>query len=458
MPSRSVRRRLLNWLLPPLVLLLAAGAAAAYLIALRTATTAYDRALFDGVLAIAGQVRIDGSNQVTLNLPPIAQEVLLTDKYDRIYYLVRGPRGEFVAGHKGLPLPEASPEEENQIYYDAVFHGEKVRIAALFMSAGAGQVRVLMAETLVKRDKLIWEILLGMLVPEILLAIATIGLVWLGVRLGLAPIEKLRKEILDRSLHDLRPLPEDQAPLEVQPMIEALNSLLTKLNAAMGAQQRFISDAAHQLRTPLAGLQAQADLALQQKDTGELHRTLQHLLAATGRTVRLTNQLLTLARAEPAGHLPDEIQSFDLSTIAQECAHDWVPRALAKEIDLGFELESATILGAPLLARELLANLLDNAIRYTPPRGKITVRTLAGSTHTALEVEDNGSGIPAGEAGKVFERFYRIKGSPGDGCGLGLAIVREIAHTHGATVELKMPPSGQGTVVTVNFTLSKAPA
>jgi two-component system sensor histidine kinase TctE len=236
-----------------------------------------------------------------------------------------------------------------------------------------------------------------------------------------------------------------------------LNALLKKLNEALGAQQRFISDAAHQLRTPLAGLQTQVDLALQQKDAGELRQTLQRLLTATGRTVHLANQLLTLARAEPAGHLPVEMQATDLGQIVQECAEEWVPRALAGEIDLGFELESAPILGIPLLVRELLANLLDNAIRYTPPGGQITVRTLMKDANALLEVEDNGPGIPAAEIDKVFERFYRIKGSPGDGCGLGLAIVREIARTHNATVELASPQSGQGTLVRVCFAPLRAP-
>ncbi|HUX63066.1 sensor histidine kinase [Sulfuricella sp.] len=448
--GHSLRQLLLGWLLPPLVLLLVAGAIAAYQITLSAATQAYDRALLDGALALAKQIRIE-NGQTVLDLPPVAQQVLLTDKYDHIYYLVQGPNGEFIAGHKGLPLPEESPLEENRVYYDGFFHGEQVRIAALFVPSETGQVRVLIAETLIKRNKLIWEILLGMLVPEILLVVATIGLVWFGVKRGLAPIERLRKEIAARSQHDLRPVQGENAPTEVQPMIEALNALLQKLDTALGAQQRFISDAAHQLRTPLAALQTQVDLALHQKNDGDLRLTLQHLFAATERTVHLANQLLTLARAEPAGHLPGEMQPVDLSQIAQECAEEWVPRALAKNIDLGFELESARIIGIPLLIRELLANLLDNAIRYTPAGGNITVRAMVQGNASVLEVEDNGPGIPASDADAVFERFYRIKGSPGDGCGLGLAIVREIARTHNATVEPKTPPTGQGTLMRVIF-------
>lgn len=450
--GHSLRQLLLGWLLPPLVILLVAGAIAAYQITLSAATQAYDRALLDGAFALAKQIRVENGLTV-LDLPPVAQQVLLTDKFDRIYYLVQGPNGEFIAGHRGLPLPQESPVEKDRIYYDGFFHGEKVRIAALFVPSETGQVRVLMAETLVKRNKLIWEILLGMLAPQILLVVATIGLVWFGVKRGLAPIERLRKEIAARSPHDLRPVQGDQAPTEVQPMIKALNTLLQKLDTTLGAQQRFISDAAHQLRTPLAALQTQVDLALHQKNEVDLRLTLQHLFTATERTVHLANQLLTLARAEPAGHLPGEMQPVDLSRIAQECAEEWVPRALAKNIDLGFELESTRIIGIPLLIRELLANLLDNAIRYTPAGGNITVRAMLQDHASVLEVEDNGPGIPASDADAVFERFYRIKGSPGDGCGLGLAIVKEIALTHNATVEPKTPTTGQGTLMRVIFPL-----
>ncbi|BAN36115.1 signal transduction histidine kinase [Sulfuricella denitrificans skB26] len=448
--GHSLRQLLLGWLLPPLVLLLVAGAITAYQITLSAATQAYDRALLDGALALAKQIRVE-NGQTVLDLPLIAQQVLLTDKYDHIYYLVQGSHGEFIAGHRGLPLPEEKPLEENRIYYDGFFHGEKVRIAALFIPSETGQVHVLMGETLVKRNKLIWEILLGMLAPQVLLVAATIGLVWFGVKRGLAPIERLRNEIAARSQHDLRPVQGEQAPTEVQPMVEALNTLLEKLGTVMGAQQRFISDAAHQLRTPLAALQAQVDLALHQKNDGDLRLTLQHLFAATERTVHLANQLLTLARAEPAGHLPGEMQPVDLSQIAQECAEEWVPRALVKNIDLGFELEPARIIGIPLLIRELLANLLDNAIRYTPVGGNITVRTIAQAHASVLEVEDNGPGIPTSDTDAVFERFYRIKGSPGDGCGLGLAIVREIARTHSALAESKIPPTGQGTLMRAIF-------
>jgi two-component system sensor histidine kinase TctE len=449
--NRSLRRLLLGWLLPFLLVLLVLGAVAAYLVALRTASAAYDRALLDGGLAIAKQVRILGGH-AELDLPPVAQQILLTDKYDRIYYLVRGPQGEFVAGHKGLPPPpESPPPERNWVYYDGFYQNEPVRAAALFIPSVYGDIQVTVAETLVKRRNLIREILLGMLVPEILLAAAAIGLIWFGIGRGLAPLARLKGEIAARSSRDLRPVPEDHAPLEIRPVVHGLNELLARLEESLSTQRRFVSNAAHQIRTPVAALQAQVDLALRQQDPDEVRQTLKQISCAAERTSHLTNQLLTLARAEPGGHFATAMTPVDLGEIVQEVAASWMPQALAKDIDLGFEISSARVTGRPLLLRELLANLLDNAIRYTPTGGRITVRTAASDGTALLQVEDNGPGIPEDEREKVLERFYRPEGAPGTGCGLGLAIVNEIALAHDATVKLETPPSGSGLLVNVRF-------
>jgi len=437
--------------------LLLAGAATAYVVALRTATVAYDRSLLDVALALAEQVKIkDG--RILLDLPPVAQHVLLIDKYDRLYYLVNGPQGEFIAGHKGLPQPPSELPPGYRIYYYGLFHGEPVRMVALSVALDGSYATVQVAETLVKRDKLIWEILLTMLLPEMLLMAAALGLVWYGVARGLAPIERVREELATRSHRDLRPVHEDRAPDELRPMVHELNKLLDRVGQTVSAQQRFLADAAHQLRTPLAALQAHMDLALRQSDPAEVRHTLQHLHADTARTVHLANQLLALARAEPGGHRPDSLRPVNLAERVEAAAADWVPRAVAKDLDLGFELQPAWVLGEPLLIGELLANLLDNAIRYTPAGGRITARTLVRGDQALLQVEDDGPGIPEGERGKVVERFYRMAGSPGDGCGLGLAIVQEIAHAHDAALALETPPGGHGSLFTVAFPLAANPA
>ncbi len=447
-----MRRRLLNRLIPSLLALLIVGALVSYRVALSYANRAYDRALQDSTTAIAAQVH-NTSGRTVLELPAVAQQILLADKYDHIYFLVLGTHGEFIAGHQGLPPPPVLPQEKNRSYYNGHYRGDKVRIAALYSPTVNGDIKVMVAETLVKRHNLMDEILLGMLIPEILLATAAIALVWFGVGHGLAPLNRLRQEIAARSSQDMRPVPESHAPEEVRPMVHELNALLGRLNETLTAQRRLISDAAHQIRTPIAALQAQLDAALREPDPDELRASLQRIHASAGRTAHLTHQLLTLARVEPGGQAPAEPQPIDLAELVRNAAADWMPQALAKAIDLGFELEPAPIYGEPLLLGEMLANLVDNALRYTQAGGRITVRTARLRDAALLGVEDNGPGIPPSERKQVLKRFHRIAGSPGDGCGLGLAIVKEIAHSHDATLEIGAPPSGHGTLVQVRFPL-----
>lgn len=448
--DRSIRSLLLGWLISPLVFLLLAGAATAHLIALDAADTAYDRALHNSALALANQVRIE-SETVHVNLPPDAQRVLLTDKYDHNYFKVSDPRGKLIVGDRGLPPPPEDHDQEQLITFDGQFQGQPIRVAAVYLPTENGSVLVEVAETLNKRSNMAREILLGMVIPEVLLAAVALALVWLGVTRGLRPLERLRDEIARRSPQSLSAVPEAEAPKEVRPVVHALNHLLDHLRQTMDFQKRFIANAAHQLRTPLAGLQSQAELALQQPGPPELHFTLEQLHTAAVRASHLTNQLLVLARAEPGSHLEETLRPFNLAEEIRTVAEGWVNQSIRKEIDLGFELEDATVVGEPLLIRELLANLLDNALRYTPAGTQITVRTFLRDDRAVLQVEDNGPGIPEAEQSKVFERFYRVGESTEEGCGLGLAIVKEIAQAHGAEAELKTPAGGRGTVAEIRF-------
>ena len=447
--NRSLRRLLLSWLLLPLLILLVSSTVAAYFIALNAATDAYDKALLDPVLAMAEHVKlIDG--HVDFDLPHVAQDVLLVDAYDRVYFQVTGPEGEFVAGSRGLPTP-AMGLKDAPLFYDARYLGDRVRVAALSVpQQGGKRVLIQAAETLVKRDRLIGEILLGELIPATLVALASVTLVWFGVARGLAPLDRLRAEIATRSHRDLRPVPEEHAPEEVQPLVGGLNALLARLRESIDTQRRFLANAAHQLRTPLAGLQTQVELLARGDLNEEMRPRLLQLQSATRRAAHLATQLLTLARAEPAGQRLDAMQNLDLHRIIEDSAQDWVSRAVAKNIDLGFELQSAPIWGDALLIRELLANLVDNAIDYTQTGGRVTVRChLNGGA--VLEVDDNGIGIPEWARERVLERFYRIEGTPGDGSGLGLSIVQEITQVHEAALEITPPPSGRGTLIVLRF-------
>jgi two-component system sensor histidine kinase TctE len=262
----------------------------------------------------------------------------------------------------------------------------------------------------------------------------------------------LSDEILERSPRDLRPINERGAPAEAKPLVAALNKLFDQVDEANRNQQRFLANAAHQLRTPLAGLQAHTELAMSQQPVPEACRAeLEYVHSATIRTARLANQLLALARAEPGGTRPAEFALVDLRQIVEECADEWVHRSLAKDIDLGFDLAPGAVTGDPFLLRELLVNLIGNAVEYTKPGDHVTVRTGQVDGAPFLEVEDDGPGIPAAERERVLERFYRSPGTSGTGSGLGLAIVREIALAHGARVEIAEGSGGKGCCVRLIF-------
>ena len=446
--SRSLRQRLTYWLIGPLILLIAVGTFVSYRIALSAANKAYDSALLDPALAIASHIRRDGS-RFELDLPSIAIDALRIDTEDRVYYQVLGPRNELIAGTPRLPSAPQPMQSDEHAFYDASLDGERVRVAALAVGVENGTVVVQVAETLIKRDKLVLELLIASTVPQLVIAFAAVALFWFGIGRGLAPLDRLREEVAARSPRDLRPVAVEGKPREVKPLIGALNQLLSRLNAAIESQQRFIANAAHQLRTPLAGLKTHAELARRQPSTVELKSLLDMISGETERTSHLINQLLTLARAEPG-----EVASgrpVNLHDLIGRDVREWVQRALHKNIDLGFELEDAWTLGEPLLLHELFANLLDNALVYTQSGGSVTVRTTERNGETTLEVEDNGPGIPEVDREKVFERFYRIAATEGEGCGLGLSIVAEIAGRHNGRIDLTAPAGGRGTLIRAIF-------
>jgi len=296
-----------------------------------------------------------------------------------------------------------------------------------------------------------------MAVPQALLIFLAMFAVWYGVGRGLVPLIALQREIEQRSHRDLAPLTESTVPHEVQPLIRAMNDLLGRLSASIAAQKRFIADAAHQLRTPIAGLKTQTELGSRQPQSAEGKAMLKQLHTATEQMTRLINQLLSLARAEPNAGPASMTETIDLAELARQTTTEWVPRALARSIDLGFEDQpgAARVEGNAFMLHEMLNNLLDNAIRYTHSGGHITVRVSAAESKVVLSVEDDGPGIPEADRERVFERFYRVLGSGAEGCGLGLAIVREIAERHQAEVVLSARGDGSGTVVRITF--SRAP-
>ena len=450
----SLRQRLLAWLLAPLVLWSLGSSGLAYLLAVHFTTQAYDRSLHASIRDIERQmIVVDG--QPTIDLPRAAIQMLEWNEEDRVYYRVATASGKHIAGNPAVPTPGSLVLGRTH-YYEAQLGTATVRVAASLLPVPGAREAVLVAaaESTDARRSIAREILFATLVPEgLLVALAAVG-VWYGVGRGLAPLERLRVEIGRRSDQDLSSLEARRVPREVRPLVEAINALLARLDSALAAHRRFVANAAHQLRTPLAGLDAQAELALRESEPEAVRRSLEQLHHAAGRAAHLVSQLLSLARLEPRSGRPFQVEVLDLNELARDTTARWVPPALARGIDLGFEGSGAPakVLGDRLLLEELLSNLIDNVVRYTPSSGEATVRVQRASIGTVLSVEDNGPGIPEDERSKVLERFQRgSTASQTAGSGLGLAIVREIAVTHGAEVRLEAGSDGRGTRVTVTF-------
>lgn len=453
---RTLRSRLLFWVSGPLIALWIISALVDHDVATGFVNLNYDRALLDTALDLGRNVRESG-NQLYLDLPQPVIEMLISGEQGRFYYRANGPGGEYITGDPDLPDPPPDAQEDRVTYYDALFRNEPIRAVALRVpvrpGSGKGAILIQVAERSVLRTDFSRQIMLRMMLPQAILVLLSTLAVWFGVGIGLRALTAMRREIENRSHVDLSPINETGAPAEVQPLLRAMNDLLSRLSAALAAQQRFIADAAHQLRTPVAALKMQAELAVRQVRDGEAAATLQHLQTAADHAARLVSQLLTLARAEPGSHRSVMRQPVALMSLAREIAGEWVPRALARQIDLGFDdiPTPATISADPFLIHEMLNNLIDNAIQYTPAGGRVTVRIRLQDGQATLEVEDDGPGIPVEEREKVFDRFYRMPGIAPEGCGLGLAIVREIAQGHQATVAVQAGAGGRGTCMSVTF-------
>ncbi|WP_034606062.1 sensor histidine kinase [Chitinimonas koreensis] len=460
----SLRRQLLVWLLLPQLVLWLAAAFVAYSVALRYANEVIDRSLAQSTRALARQVKPFGDG-FYIDFPRAAREILEEDPADRLYYMVSTPPGAFILGEKDLPItPGSLPRAYNRpMFYDGAMRGRPVRVAALYLRAGTEErpqtMLVQVAKSTALRAELARSILVDTVAPLSLLMALTSVLVWAGISRGLSPLRHLRRLVENRSPRDLAPLEVENAPSEVRALASAINTLLAEVNTQVAGQRRFIADAAHQLRTPLAGLKSQTELARvelarPEPDAQAVTRRLEQVETSVARAIRLVNQLLALARAEPDAGLA--LAPIDLARLAREVTAEAVPRALARGLDLGLDEapDKLVIAGHESLLRELLANLVDNAIQYTPEGGEIGVRVRDEGGMAMVEVRDTGPGIPASERARVFERFYRgrMEGQ-GKGCGLGLAIVQEIARRHHAAVTLA-DAEPQGLAVTVRFRLS----
>ena len=457
----SLRRQLMLWLLLPLVIVLGISSAVSYYRAQHFANLAYDRSLYRAALALADQVDVQGTH-VVINLPQIAKDLLEYDKDDVIYYRITAPDGTPVMGEDDFPLPKQLPHSGKHLYYDAQLDNIPVRVVAFSLpiinSPIQGDILVQVAETRSKREVIVTEIVEEMIIPQLLILLLTACLIFIGIKRGLLPLQRLQEAINQRSHRDLSPLKSDDAPHEIQPLLNAMNNLMGRVHDAAKLQQQFIADASHQMRTPIAGLQTQAQLALREKDPAKTHSTLALILSSASRLSHLLSRLLSMASVDPAAGREAKFQSIDLIELSTKVASDFVQNASAKKIDLGFDAKTqeARILGDDMMLREMLANLIDNAICYTPEKGIITVSVEKIVDKIELCVTDNGIGIPPEQRTQVFERFHRLHDNEGKGCGLGLAIVKEIVLAHNAEIEISdgLPANnhaGYGTMVKITF-------
>lgn len=446
MAATSLRGHLLALLLPVAVAAVLGGILAVYLIASRASTAALDDGLTDAAAIYVEQLRA-APGEVPQELSAHAQRVLLATPDDRIFFTLQDADGRLLAGEVKLgdDLPWGSLEQP--AYFDLKHGGYWLRGISVVFEAGGQARQMVLATTAHKREELMRDIMLGMVAPQIALFLLTIALVWAGIRQGLAPLAHLQEEIGRRSHRDLRPLEPQAVPEELRPIVAEINDLFGRLDRAIESQRHFIADAAHQLRTPIAGLLAQLEAGGASSDNPAL-------LVTGRRLARMVTQLLSLSRAEP-GVVP-AMADFDLATLIREEANVWLPQAFRRDVEIRFELAPARLVGSAHAFGELLANLVDNAIRYGRAGGCIVVSCACEDDEIVLRVDDDGPGISPEERQRVFERFYRGSGVSVDGCGLGLPIVQALARQHGAQVRLDTAPGLGGLRVEVRVPVRKA--
>ena len=431
----SLKRQLLLWLLLPQLVLFLVGGALAYRIALKYAEKAIDQSLTQLVRSLARQVKPIGSG-LLIDFPRAAQDIIEQDPTDRVSYMVSSPPGSFLLGNSKLPDPpgELLQPTREALLHNARVDGKPMRVALLevdYGDAGSPQrLRVQVAKSLAVQQRLTTELIADMLAPLLLLVMVLSVLVYGGISRGLQPLTRLQAQLGDRRnrvLSDLSPIEMTQAPQEVHALAGAVNHLLAAVRRSLGQEKRFLNDAAHQLRTPLAGLISQTELALAEPDPQALRERLGKVLAGAQRSAHLVHQLLSLARNE----VEIKLQPLDVASLAREVARDWTPRALKAGIDLGYEgADRLMLAGESFLLREALNNLIDNALMYAGSGSEVTLSVQLQGDQAVLEVADSGPGLSAQDLPHMFERFWRASDVPG-GCGLGLAIVAEIALRHG---------------------------
>lgn len=480
----DLRNRLLVMLLVPLCVLALAGMWLGYRSA-EEAAGRHDQRLLRLLPALADSVLAPpirpGEPPLLLLAPPV--EDFLRQNVGFAHYSVRDTEGQLLLGSDWVNA--SVPASEAPQFHSTEFGGVTYRVAVQRGRTGAGELVVALADGSDPSQQWAHQLLVRVLLPNLVLVVgAALGIRW-AVRRAFKPLLELAEAVEHRSPRDLSPIDEAASPAEVRPLVHSLNRLFVLVNAQAEGQRRFVADAAHQLRTPLAGLQAQVEAwAMMAKAAAPSHggwldsdrkaplaeeciaqdaivlgvSQLEKLRNATRRTSQLAHQLLALSRADARSFDAQPPQRVDLKELCESLLETFLDAATGKGLDLGLEVQPACVTGHGWLLRELLSNLVDNAIKYTPGGGVVTIRCglrtgRAGAQRAFVEVEDDGPGVPDAEHARVMQRFYRVPGTGGEGTGLGLAIADEIACVHQASLVLGTGAQGRGLIVTVVFPL-----
>jgi two-component system sensor histidine kinase TctE len=446
----SIRVNLLKRLILPLVGINLVGAALVYWLAWTPVQGAFDQGLADTAWALVPRLQLVDET-VALDLPKPAEQILRVDHFDNIYFSVRNTEGRIIAGDRDFPEILAPDSIDEPLAQDGEMRGGQVRIIALRTRIGDRDVIIGTAETLRKRRQARLEILGALGAVETVMTLLVVLAVWFGIGTGLSPLQRFRNELNARQPDDLFPLADGGLPSELAPVAGAINGLLQRVKDGAQAKQKFLADVAHQLRTPLAGLRAHLEW-LQQRMRGdeEAKRSAELMMSNIDRMTRHTNQLLSLAHADPSHFEKKKLGPVRLDKLIEESIRQFLRQADTKNIDLGFQLEPTQVMGDSFLLRDLIDNLIDNALRYSPPESRVTVSCLQDERHGTILVEDEGPGIPESAREMIFSRFYRLDDKL-PGSGLGLAIVRDIAEDHNAMIDIGRGKGDVGTLFSVRI-------
>ncbi len=459
MPSAapySLRRRLLFWLLVPLVLIGVVGLTETYRSARTLADQVSDRVLAGSAQAIGERVVVGDEGALEVDIPYVALDMLTSAAQDRVFYRIDGPPGSFVTGYQSLPEPDGGEDVRTGLsFHDAVFRGEPIRVAILNGAASTGlsslPFRVTVAETTNARRRLSNDILLRSAARQALLIISAAIIVWFAVSRGLKPLYRLEQAIGRRSSDDLRPI-EHRVPREVGGLVSTINKFMARLAVAIDALRHFTGNASHQFRNPLAIVRTELALSMRAKSLAEAQAAAESADRAVVHAERVLSQLLLLARVDEAASDAMAAETTDLAALARDVTADHVREATARGVDLGVEAEgTADVHGDAMLLGELLRNLLENVMRYAAGSGEATVRVERQGHSVVLEVEDCGPGIAPAMREQLCARFSRGGATSDGGAGLGLSIVAEIAALFGGTFVLADARSGTGLAARATF-------